>query len=105
MVELSAISPSSLVGVAIATSFAYLIGLVIYRLYLHPLAKFPGPKLAAITLWYEFYHDVVRGGQYVFKIDELHKTYGKTPVRLTFCLFSSSSSPLQYSSALFSSFS
>ncbi|KAJ9300365.1 hypothetical protein DTO271G3_2482 [Paecilomyces variotii] len=55
---------------------AYLIGLGIYRLYFSPLAKFPGPKLAALTLWYEFYYDVVLRGQYVFHIRDLHKRYG-----------------------------
>ncbi|KAF4630224.1 hypothetical protein G7Y89_g7918 [Cudoniella acicularis] len=34
------------------------------------------PKLAALTLWYEFYYDVWLGGKYVFKIQELHKQYG-----------------------------
>jgi hypothetical protein len=54
----------------------------IYSVYLGPLAKFPGPKLAAATLWYECYYDVILGGQYTFKIDELHQKYGmleKTP--------------------------
>jgi hypothetical protein len=27
----------------------YIIGVAIYRLYLSPIAKFPGPKLAALT--------------------------------------------------------
>lgn len=48
-----------------------------YRLYLSPLAKFPGPKLAALTFWVEFYHDVLRRGQYTFEIVKMHEKYGK----------------------------
>ncbi|OJD23754.1 hypothetical protein ACJ73_04892 [Blastomyces percursus] len=54
----------------------YVVGGVIYRLYISPLAKFPGPKLAAATLWYEYYYDAVCKGQYTFKIKELHQQYG-----------------------------
>ena len=74
-----------LASIAAVTLFIYLVALGIYRLHFSPIAKFPGPKLAALTLWYEFYHDVVRGGQYIFKIDELHEQYG---IATTF--------PLQY---------
>lgn len=64
-------------SVAAGTSLIlYLIGLAVYRLYWSPIATFPGPKLAAVSLWYEFYYDVVLGGQYCFKIDELHDLYG-----------------------------
>ncbi|KAH9205912.1 cytochrome P450 [Leptodontidium sp. 2 PMI_412] len=48
----------------------------IYSVYFGPLSKFPGPKLAAATLCYEFYYDVVLKGQYTFKIKDLHKEYG-----------------------------
>ncbi|KAG0645178.1 Cytochrome P450 monooxygenase [Hyphodiscus hymeniophilus] len=54
----------------------YTLALVIYRLYFHPLSKFPGPKLAAATLWYEFYFDVNKKGAYIFKIRDLHEQYG-----------------------------
>ena len=57
----------------------YCISLAIYRLYISPLAKFPGPKLAALTLWYEFYYDVVKRGRYTWKIAELHERYGLLP--------------------------
>lgn len=55
----------------------YFIGLGVYRLFFSPLAKFPGPKLAALTFWVEFYHDVVRRGQYTFEIVKMHEKYGE----------------------------
>lgn len=54
----------------------YIIVVAIYRLYLSPLAKFPGPRLAALTFWVEFYHDVIRRGQYTFEIVKMHEKYG-----------------------------
>jgi hypothetical protein len=55
----------------------WLLYTVIYNLFLSPLAKFPGPKLAAVTSWYEFYWDGVHKGQYYFRIEEMHKKYGQ----------------------------
>ncbi|RKL19410.1 hypothetical protein BFJ68_g3684 [Fusarium oxysporum] len=49
---------------------------VVYRLYLSPLAKIPGPRLAALTFFYEFYYDVVKRGKFLWKIQELHRQYG-----------------------------
>lgn len=49
---------------------------LVYRLYFSPLAKFPGPKLAAATYWYEFYYDVKKRGQYVWEIKKMHEKYG-----------------------------
>ncbi len=63
------------VAIALVSTILYL---VIYRLVLSPAAKFPGPKLAGLTFWYEFYYDVVLGGKYVFKIRELHDKYGQS---------------------------
>ncbi|KAK2604086.1 hypothetical protein N8I77_007044 [Diaporthe amygdali] len=51
-------------------------GLIFYRLTLHPLAKFPGPRLAAITRYYEGYYDVILNGKYTFKIAQMHHQYG-----------------------------
>lgn len=55
---------------------AYVLGLIAYRLWLSPLAKFPGPKLAALTGWYEIYFDAVLHGKYTFEIGRMHKKYG-----------------------------
>jgi len=56
--------------------FAYTVYGAVYRLYLSPIAHIPGPKLAALTRLYEAYYDLYLGGQYTFKIIELHKQYG-----------------------------
>jgi len=66
---------SSLVTAATAW-LAYIFGLVVYRLYFHPLAKFPGPKYAALSRWHEYYYDVHLQGKFIFHIQALHKKYG-----------------------------
>ncbi|KAE8155119.1 benzoate 4-monooxygenase cytochrome P450 [Aspergillus avenaceus] len=48
----------------------------LYRLYLHPLSKVPGPKLAAVSHLVEFYYDVLRGGKYLQQVENMHKVYG-----------------------------
>jgi len=55
----------------------YVLGLILFRLFLSPLARVPGPIIAAATGWYEFYWDCLKQGQYVFRIQEMHKKYGK----------------------------
>ena len=49
---------------------------VIHRLYFSPLADFPGPKIAALTGWYEFYFDIVKRGKYIYEIEKMHHKYG-----------------------------
>ncbi|KAK0621887.1 cytochrome P450 [Bombardia bombarda] len=71
-------------SVASSISWAHVAGAVViyyaslafYRLFLDPLARFPGPKLAAVSRWYEAYYDVVLNGQYTHRILEMHKEYG-----------------------------
>ncbi|KAF2965248.1 hypothetical protein GQX73_g8312 [Xylaria multiplex] len=73
---LSHISPVAAISTSLLASGFYLVGLVIYRLYFHPLASFPGPKLAAATGWYEFYFQYWLDGQYIFETEKLVKRYG-----------------------------
>ena len=54
----------------------YLISLAIYRLYLSPIAHFPGSKLTASSGWFETYYDVYKGGQFTFQIEKWHEQYG-----------------------------
>jgi hypothetical protein len=49
---------------------------VTYRLLFSPIAKFPGPKLAAASGLYELYFNFCKNGKYVFEIERLHRIYG-----------------------------
>jgi len=49
---------------------------IIYRLKFHPLAMFPGPRLAAATNLYTAYYDLVLDGSLVKQLPELHRIYG-----------------------------
>ncbi|KAI1131072.1 putative cytochrome P450 [Nemania abortiva] len=60
----------------LSISYGLLLGF--YRVYLHPLAKFPGPKLTAATGWYETYIDLFQRPRRNFtdEIARLHDIYG-----------------------------
>jgi len=69
------LAPLLLIAV-LAGYIVYGVVIVIYRLLFSPLARFPGPKIAAATAWYEFYYDIVETGRYYQRITEMHDEYG-----------------------------
>ncbi|KAJ3559562.1 hypothetical protein NM688_g265 [Phlebia brevispora] len=48
----------------------------LYNLYWHPLAKYPGPKLAAFTLWWKIYCELFSKENPVDIVARLHEVYG-----------------------------
>ncbi|KAF9769142.1 hypothetical protein IL306_013504 [Fusarium sp. DS 682] len=70
------VNASTLLAAAVALIALRIVSTIVYRLYLSPLAKIPGPKLAALTFFYEFYYDVIKRGKFLWKIQELHHQYG-----------------------------
>ncbi|KAI1803057.1 cytochrome P450 [Daldinia bambusicola] len=56
-------------------AFIYGIALVIYRIFFHPLAKYPGPFIAKITDAYQLYH-AWKGDRHL-EFWRLHEKYGK----------------------------
>lgn len=68
----------SIASLVLLSFLVWYIQRLIYNIYFHRLAKFPGPKLAAASRWYEGYYDnlVADGGQYMYKVDRLHEEYG-----------------------------
>ncbi|KAK1752941.1 cytochrome P450 [Echria macrotheca] len=71
-----AFTPSAVLSL-VGLLLAYRVGLALYNISpFHPLARFPGPKLAAATYWYEAYFDWILVGRYGRRIKEMHRQYG-----------------------------
>lgn len=76
LLELESLSFSRLAGILSGLYLLYIVSVGIYRPYFSPYAKFPGPKLAALTYGYMFYYDALGvKGQYIYKIQQLHEEY------------------------------
>lgn len=56
----------------------------IYNVTFHPLARFPGPKVAGVTEWWKTWIEVVRGESMVHVLVKLHKQYGSYSACLLF---------------------
>ena len=54
----------------------YIIAKLLYNLPFHPLAKFPGPRLAAATSWWQTYLEVFQGESLSLTLLDLHAQYG-----------------------------
>jgi hypothetical protein len=64
----------------------YLLSLLyttLYRLYWHPLASIPGPRLAAATSLYGFFHNFIRDGTYSKQFLAMHRKYRTYPATKT----------------------
>ena len=73
----NALSAWSLSYVAAALTILFL-AKIMYRLTLHPLAAFPGPKLAAVTNMYGAFYDLSSStSSYVKELPALHAKYGQ----------------------------
>ena len=50
----------------------------LYRLYLHPLSRYPGPSVVAVSSsWYEWHWNYRKHGEMIFELERLHKKYGE----------------------------
>jgi hypothetical protein len=79
-------SPLAFCVTSVVAVLLYTVVLGVYRITFHPLAKFPGPKLAAFTQWYETYYEFFKspGGQFLFHYRKLHEKYGEFAVFFSF---------------------
>ena len=68
--------PTPPFNLAVPLFLICIVGLYIYRAFFDSLSHIPGPKLAAATLWYEFYYDVIKKGKYTWEIGKMHQKYG-----------------------------
>lgn len=67
-----------LLHLIMAAILASAIVVIVRNSILSPLREIPGPWLAGLTSWYEFYYDVVKNGTYAHQHPLMHQRYGTT---------------------------
>ncbi|KAB8067762.1 cytochrome P450 [Aspergillus leporis] len=68
-------SPILIIAALVGIALVHRIGIIIYRLYFHPLAKFPGPRSLAASSFPHGYYNWTQGTWYRRVLD-LHRCYG-----------------------------
>ncbi|EJT76478.1 hypothetical protein GGTG_06397 [Gaeumannomyces tritici R3-111a-1] len=63
-------------GLLGATLVLYGLGIAVYRIWFHPLSKFPGPVSMALTEW-TFLYKQHMSGTMTAQMGEMHRKYGK----------------------------
>lgn len=71
-----------ILGLLILSAIIYSGIVAMFRAYLGPLSKIPGPKLAAFTQGYEMYYDLLQNARFPWQIKALHDAYGTEPLDL-----------------------
>ncbi|KAJ8079332.1 hypothetical protein PM082_021834 [Marasmius tenuissimus] len=69
-------SPKGSIFTVVALFVAYLLFVSVYRVAFHPLVKFPGPCIGALTTYYRAYYDVFYHGGWLDQLKVLHAKYG-----------------------------
>lgn len=77
MLGFELLSTSRLLASFVTLAVVRVVYTIFHRLYFHPLAHIPGPKLAALTFLYQTYFSLVNGSRFYAQIGKLHEIYGK----------------------------
>ena len=68
---------TNLLVAASAILVAYVSYVIVYDVLLHPLARFPGPPLAKVTVYWKAYIECILKKSFCDELRELHERYGK----------------------------
>ncbi len=77
--------------IVLAILLLWRLGVIIYRIFFHPLKGFPGPPIAAASTLYRAYFQVFMDGGHIEQFTKLHVKYG-TSCNLAFARRDSSKS-------------
>ena len=76
LLKFTASNISTLLTGAFAAFTLFILAKYVYRVTFHPLATFPGPRLAALTSLYGAFYDLHPDRSYCKQLPALHDKYG-----------------------------